>query len=198
MYRAAGGVGRDTPACGRRPARARRLRGAELWPHITAIYQRAGFAHTGHTEVACLARVDDLRRLAEIPVTGLSVRRSAGANGTRLSSVPGEDVIGCIEAGTCDEGQRVPRHGGWADIGSLRVSDRYRRRGAGSWLLGQAAAWLRLAGVGRLLGYAWLDGADAGGVGYADYRAFLRAAGFEELTRARRGLNRTAWKDRTS
>jgi GNAT superfamily N-acetyltransferase len=170
----------------------------EQWPHIRAIYQRAGFAHTGHTEIVYLARVDDLPRPAEVPVTGLSVRRSVGMNGTRLSAVLGEDVIGYIEVETFDEGERLPRHGGWADVGNLHVIERYQRRGVGAWLLGQAAAWLRMADVDRLLGYAWLDGTDPGGVDYADYRAFLPAVGFQELTRTRRGWNRTLRKDLTS
>ena len=55
----------------------------EQWPHISAIYQRAGFAHTGHTEIIYLARVEDLPRLAEVPIDGLSVRRAVGLNGTR-------------------------------------------------------------------------------------------------------------------
>src|SRR5207342_2696819 len=71
-------------------------------------------------------------------------------------------------------------------VGNLRVTEqRYRRRGVASWLLGQAADWLLLAGVDRLLDYAWLDGTDPGGLDYADYRAFLPAAGFQELTRTR-------------
>lgn len=49
------------------------------------VYQRAGFAHTGHAEIIYLARVEDLPRPAEIPVAGLSVRRTVGMNGTRLS-----------------------------------------------------------------------------------------------------------------
>ncbi len=32
----------------------------EQWPHIRALYERAGFAHTGHTEVVYLAKVKDL------------------------------------------------------------------------------------------------------------------------------------------
>ena len=170
----------------------------EQWPHVRAMYQRAGFAHTGHTEIVYLARVDELPRPTEIPVSGLSVRRSVGMNGTRLSAVLGEDVIGYIEVETFDEGERLPRHGGWADIGNLHVTERYRRRGVGSWLLGQAANWLRMADVDRLLDYAWLDGTDPGGVDYADYRAFLPAVGFQELTRTRRGWNRTLRKDLTS
>jgi hypothetical protein len=34
----------------------------EQWPHVRALYERAGFLHTGHTEVVHLARVGDLRR----------------------------------------------------------------------------------------------------------------------------------------
>ena len=166
----------------------------EQWPHISAIYQRAGFAHAGHTEIIYLARVEDLRRPAEVPIDGLSVRRTVGMNGTRLSAVLGEDVIGYIEVEIFEEGERLPRHGGWADIGNLRVTEQYRRCGVASWLLGQAADWLRLAQVERLLDYAWLEGTDPGGQDYAEYRAFLPAVGFRELTRTRRGWNRTPQK----
>jgi GNAT superfamily N-acetyltransferase len=163
----------------------------EQWQHVSAIYQRAGFIHTGHTEIVYLARVGDLPRVAGVPVDGLSVRRSVGMNGTRLSAVLGQEVIGYIEVETFEEGERLSRNGGWADIGNLRVNEQYRRRGVASWLLGQAADWLRLAGADRLLDYAWLDGTDPGGLDYADSRAFLPAAGFEELTRTRRGWTRT-------
>lgn len=170
----------------------------DQWPHIRAIYRRAGFAHTGHTEVVYLARVDDLPRPAGIPITGLSVRRSVGMNGTRLSAVLGEDVIGYIEVETFEEGERLARHGEWADIGNLHVTERYQRRGVASWLLGQAAAWLRMAHVDRLLNYAWLEGTDPGGVDYAGYLAFLPAVGFQELTRTKRGWNRAQRKDLAS
>lgn len=163
----------------------------EQWPHISAMYQRAGFTHTGHTEIIYLAMVGDLPRPAGVPVDGLSLRRSAGLNGTRLSAMLCEDVIGYIEVEVFEEGERLSRQGGWADVGNLRVTERYRRRGVASWLLGQAADWLLLAGADRLLDYAWLDGSDPGGQDYANYRAFLPAAGFRELTRTRRGWNRT-------
>ena len=107
-------------------------------------------------------------------------------NGTRLSAVQGDDVVGYIEVETFDEGERLSRQGGWADIGNLQVVDFYRRRGVASWLLSQAADWLRLAGVDRLLGYAWSEGTDPAGEDYAADRAFLAAAGFRELTRTRR------------
>jgi GNAT superfamily N-acetyltransferase len=162
----------------------------EQWPHIAALYRRAGFAHTGHTEVVYLAQVKDLPSADVPPLDGLTVRRSVGINGCRFSAVLGEEVIGYIETEVLDTGERMSRHGGWADVGNLHIASPYRRRGVGSWLLGQAADWLRLAGVSRLLNYAWLEGTDPGGLNYDDYRAFLPAVGFRELTRTARGWTR--------
>jgi GNAT superfamily N-acetyltransferase len=162
----------------------------EQWPHIAALYRRAGFTHTGHTEAVYLARVQDLPRPSDPDgprLDGLTVRRSVGINGCRLSAVLGEEVIGYIETEILDQGERLARHGGWADVGNLHVVPAYRRRGVGSWLLGQAADWLRLAQVSRLLDYAWLGSTDPGGQNYDDYRAFLPAVGFRELTRTARG-----------
>jgi GNAT superfamily N-acetyltransferase len=162
----------------------------EQWPHISAVYERAGFTHSGHTEIIYMARVDDLPHPVGVPIAGLSVRRTVGMNGTGLSAILGGDVIGYIEVEVFDEGERQSRHGGWADVGNLHVTEPYRRRGVGSWLLAQAADWLRAADVDRLLDYAWLEGTDPGGLDYADQRAFLPAAGFSELTRTRRGWTR--------
>ena len=164
----------------------------EQWPHIRALYREAGFTHTGHTEIVYLARVEDLPRPIRPPFEGLSARRSVGTNGCRLSAVLGGNVIGYIEVETFDEGERLIRTAGWADIGNLHITEPYRRRGVGSWLLGQAADWLQLAHVDRLLDYAWLEGTDSGGVSYEDYRAFLPAVGFRELTRTQRGWTRPA------
>ena len=164
----------------------------EQWPHVRALYSQAGFTHSGHTEIVYLARVEDLPRPARAPLAGLSVRRSVGINGCRLAAVLGEDVIGYIEVETFDDGERLPRTTGWADVGNLRVTEPHRRQGVGSWLLGQAADWLRLAHVDRLLDYAWLDGTDPGGLSYENYRAFLPAVGFRELTRTQRGWTRPA------
>jgi GNAT superfamily N-acetyltransferase len=161
----------------------------EQWGHISALYQQAGFAHTGDTEVVYLAVVEDLARTMPPPVAGLTIRRSVGMTGTRLSAVLGE-VIGYIEVEVFDEGERLSRHGGWADVGNLHVAERYRRRGVATWLLGQAAGWLRLAQVSRLLDYASLEDPEPGARDEAGYRAFLAAAGFQELTRTRRGWTR--------
>jgi GNAT superfamily N-acetyltransferase len=154
----------------------------EQWPHVRDLYQRAGFACAGQTEVVYLARIEDLARPAEPPVGGLSVRRSVGINGTRLSAILGAEVAGYIEVEIFEGGERLARHGGWADIGNLHVSEPYRRRGVATWLLGQAADWLELAHVDRLLDYQALEpDTDA-----AACQAFSAAVGFREVTRTRR------------
>jgi GNAT superfamily N-acetyltransferase len=164
----------------------------EQRPHIRGLYERAGFAHTGHTEVVYLLRIEDVPHpAAGPPLAELAVQRSVGLSGTRLSAVLGGDVIGYIELEIFEEGERLPRHGRWADVGNLHVAEQYRRRGVATWLLAQAAGWLRLAQVERLLDYAWLEGKDETGQSYDDYRAFLAASGFVELTRTKRGWTRT-------
>ena len=114
----------------------------EQWPHISALYERAGFAHTGDTEVLYLAAVEDLPRAAPPPMAGLTCRRSVGINGTRLAAVLGAEVIGYIEVEVFEEGERRSRHGGWADVGNLHVAGPYRRRGVATGH-GLAAAWPR-------------------------------------------------------
>jgi GNAT superfamily N-acetyltransferase len=152
----------------------------EQWPHIRALYERAGFVHDGHTEVVLLARVDQLPRPSEPPIPGLVLGRAVGINGTRLYGFIGDKVVGYIEVETnLAEGGRLAHLGGWADVGNLHVDKAYRRRGVATWLVGQAADWLRLARVDRLLNYAWVDEEDC--------LALLRRVGFHELTRTTRG-----------
>jgi len=160
------------------------------WPHVALLFEQSGFAHCGHTEVVYLARVEDLARPGP-PVAGLTARRSVGINGTRLSAMLGEETLGYIEVEVLEHGERLARQSGWADVGNLDIAPGYRRRGVASWLLGQAADWLALAQVSRLLDYAWLEGQDPAGQDYAGYRAFLAASGFTELTRTRRGWTRS-------
>jgi GNAT superfamily N-acetyltransferase len=162
----------------------------EQWPHVRALYERAGFSYDGHTELVFLAAVEDLRRPADPPVPGLTVRRSVGLCGTRLSAVLGEEVIGYIEVETFDDGERLARNGGWADIGNLCVAGEHRRRGVATWLLGRAAEWLRLAHVDRLLAYTYLEGRDETGQSHDEERAFLQASPFIEVTRTMRGWTR--------
>ena len=163
----------------------------EQWSHIRALYERAGFRHEGHSELVYLADVEDLRRPADPPVPGLTVRRTVGLNGTRFSAFLADEVVGYIEVEIFDDGERLARHSGWADVGNLCVAEGYRRRGVATWLMGRAAEWLRLAHVDRLLDYTYAEGRDATGQSYDESRAFLQASPFTELTRTQRGWTRS-------
>jgi GNAT superfamily N-acetyltransferase len=163
----------------------------EQWPHIQALYERAGFVHQertgseldGHTEIVLLARVDELPRPAEPPIEGLRLGRALGVNGTRLYGSLDDQLVGYIEVdANLAEGGRLAHLGGWADVGNLHVDDAYRRRGVATWLFGQAADWLRLARVERLLDYAWPE--------EEAMLALLGRVGFRELTRTARGWTR--------
>jgi ribosomal protein S18 acetylase RimI-like enzyme len=153
------------------------------WPHVRETYARAGFVHNGQTEVVYIASIDELPRGGAPPFEGLSVRRSLGINGTRLSAIVDGDVAGYIEVETLEEPGRVARGGGLADIGNLHVAEPYRRRRVATWLVAEAADWLRLGRVERVLEYAWTTDTDAA--------AFLATVGFRELTRTERGWERT-------
>ena len=150
------------------------------WPHVRELYQRAGFVHDGQIEIVLLARVDELPGPSAPPLQGLALQRSVGENGARLLARLGEELVGFVEVdANLVEGGRLAHLGGWADVGNLHVVEAYRRRGVGTWLVGQAADWLRLARVDRLLAYAWpKEQAQLG---------LLGRVGFRELTRTARG-----------
>jgi len=162
----------------------------EQWPHVAALYERAGFRQAGHSEIIYLARVAGLSRPAA-PLEGLAVRRSVGMNGTRLSAVRDGETAGYIEVEIREKGERLSARGRWADVGNLHVAGEYQRRGVATWLLGQAASWLDLAQVDNLLDYSYAGVRNPDHCDPAGYQAFLVAAGFRELTRTRRGWTRT-------
>ena len=153
------------------------------WPHIRDLLGQAGFTHGGRTETVYLARVADLPS-AESPPSQVVVR-TVGVNGTRFTAVVDGTALGYIEVDTnLETANLMSRTGDWADVGNLHVEPDHRRRGVGTWLLGQAAEWLSLAGVTRLLDYT-----DVTEDGYA---AFLVARGFRMLTTTVRGLSTTS------
>jgi hypothetical protein len=148
------------------------------WPHIRAAYERAGFRHTGDTEVILIAEVTDLPSLTPLP--GVCVDRTLGECGTRFTARADADgrALGFIEVDTAlDRPERHARTGGLADIGNFHVE--HPVEGLEDWLLAQAGRWLRLSGVQRLFAYESCDATEA--------IRRLTAAGFRELTRTDRG-----------
>ncbi|MET8826928.1 N-acetyltransferase [Streptomyces sp. NPDC004610] len=147
------------------------------WPHIRAVYENAGFRHTGDTEILLITRVDDLPEPQHRP--GVRVERTLGECGTRFTAYAADgDALGHIEIDTSlARPERHSRAAGLADIGDLVVVR--EKEGWEEWLLGQAADWLRWCGTDRLLAYE----------GSNDQEAIDRliAIGFRELTRTDRG-----------
>jgi GNAT superfamily N-acetyltransferase len=149
------------------------------WPHVEAAIRRAGFDHDGRLEIVFLRPLESLSAERRDPLPGFSIRRSLGINGTRLAASLGDEDVGYIEVELLGDGERLSRAAGWADIGNLFVHEQYRRRGIGRGLIEEAASWLRLAHVDRLLAYAT-----------PEERAVLSvyaSSGFAELTTTKRG-----------
>jgi GNAT superfamily N-acetyltransferase len=148
------------------------------WPHIRAVYERAGFRHVGDTEVILIARVADLPEPEPRP--GVTIERTLGECGTRFTARAGTRALGYVEIDTAlARPERHARAAGLADIGNLHIDPAQDGTGLEHWLLAQAADWLRLCGVDRLVAYE--SAADSTMLGH------LTRAGFRELTRTDRG-----------
>jgi ribosomal protein S18 acetylase RimI-like enzyme len=151
----------------------------EQWPHIREIYERAGFKANDRAEIVFVVAVGTVPRWRP-SLPGLNIRRTLGVNGTRIWALTGDTVVGYIEVDTnLGEANRAAGIATWADIGNLEVAEAHRRQGVGSWLVAEAAGWLELAGVTRLLDYADPDDTTC--------IDFLERLGFRELTRTVRG-----------
>ena len=119
------------------------------WPHISALYEQAGFAHTGDTEVVYLAVVDELAQAGQPPVPGLTVQRSVGMNGTRLSAVRARTCWATSRSRCSTTGSGCP---GAAAGPTSAISRWPSHTGAAGWLPGCSArprtgcGWPRSAG----------------------------------------------------
>jgi GNAT superfamily N-acetyltransferase len=147
------------------------------WPHIRAVYERAGFRHIGDTQVILIARVTDLP--APEPRPGVTFERTLGECGTRFTAYVDSRAVGFIEIDTTlARPERHTRAAGLADIGNLHIHPASYGEGLEHRLLAEAADWLRLCGADRLLAYE--PATDKPAID------LLHAAGFQELTRTDR------------
>lgn len=155
----------------------------EQWPHVERLYTRHGFEQRGRTESVWLVDLSEVQVAGTAPLPGLEVRRLLGVNGTRFTVHRADTPVGYLEVDVLDQAERHPRHGGLADVGNFSVVEEHRRCGVGGWLLGHAARWLRLGRVDRLMAYSWPS--------ETEMIAFYGRHGFTEVTRTRRGWQRT-------
>jgi GNAT superfamily N-acetyltransferase len=147
------------------------------WPHIRALYLDAGFVQQGMTEILSWVELARLEEKHAPP--GLTLERSVGRNGTRFTAAAESGPVGMIEVETNAGGVLFAQPSRWADIGNLCVSEARRRQGIASWLLAEAADWLRRGGAAYLLAYACPEQTDELG--------FHAATGCDELVRTERG-----------
>lgn len=160
----------------------------DAWPHVRSALERAGFVHTGATEVLLLAEVSGLPDTGEqAGREGPTLLRTLGSLGTRFTALAGDRVLGHLELDTTlDRPERVGRGGGLAELADVDLvtdapeeAERTLAR-----LLAQARDWLTLCGIDRLITCAYpedVDEIDA-----------LHRHGFGEVTRTARG-----WELRT-
>ena len=150
----------------------------EQWPHVADRPGGSGSAAAGADQIVLLADVAELPRRPRPsrPAGGADARhgRHSGwpRSGTTASSGTSRSTPASAGPGA------IAGQPGWADVGNLWVQEADRGRGVGSWLLGEAAEWLRLGRVDRLLAYA-----DPGETG------FLERCGFRRLTETVRDWN---------
>jgi len=152
----------------------------DCWPHVRDLYEKTGFEAGGNVEVIVIADVDDLPAPHDPPLDRLALRREVGVNATRFAATMGDEVVGYMHVEfDLTRGGVLSRLAGWASVWELAVEEPYRRRGIGTWLVGEATRWMRLAHVDRLIDQAWPSETDRLG--------FFTATGFRELTRTQRG-----------
>jgi GNAT superfamily N-acetyltransferase len=159
----------------------------DAWPHLAILARQAGFSDAdGRTELQFVVALDQIGSPSDPPIEGLTVRRRLNVFGAAFTAMLDGREIGLLEVD--DDFTRhgsMLRNDGWADISNLGVAEEHRGVGVASWLLGHAAAWLRMGGIRNLIDYLGDDEIES------PLHAWLLANGFEELNRTRRGWTRT-------
>ena len=126
----------------------------ESWPHVAAALAAAGYqpAHKEHRGALYGGRLDSVPAPGEAPVPGMSFRRTVGRFGVRFSALAGDEELGWCECLVdLGRGGSLPALRGWAELSEMHVAEGWRDRGVGSWLVGNAVAWMRLCGCDRVV-----------------------------------------------
>lgn len=159
------------------------LRGVpDVWPHISAALETAGYHPSGHREALYGGWLLDVAPSTEPPVAGVMVPRQLTAYETRIAAVKDDAEVGfCDIQPDLTNAGLSPAFRGWSWLTDFQVREGFRNRGIGRWLLQHAVQWLRLAGCDRIV-FAVADENEAAGAGRL-YRRF----GWEVLVREAHG-----------
>jgi GNAT superfamily N-acetyltransferase len=167
---------------------------SDAWPHVLDLYQEAGFdphlqdpsASAGQIETVFAGELTGIDPPGPAPIAAVTLRRQLGPLGTAFNAVLDGEIVGTFEVDDdLSRGGTNAAYAGWADECNHWVRDGLRGRGIGTWLVANAAAWLRLGGKTRLMAYVVEDaGIERATAYYARYR-------MQAVNRTTRGWTRS-------
>jgi GNAT superfamily N-acetyltransferase len=158
----------------------------DVWPHIANTLEMVGYRPrdgiTGE-EIIYGGPLDTALSAASPPVANLMLQRTMGRiDGARfIALVDGQEVGQCECATDLTRGEALPALRGWGELSELTISEAWRNRGIGTWLVQQAVAWHRLGGGERMI-LAVTAKDEAAGAG-----RFYQRLGWQVLVRQRKG-----------
>lgn len=123
------------------------------WPHITGLFEQAGYAPLPDTEEAIYGgRLDAIPLPGDAPVEGLDVRRIMRETSVAFVAYDGDQEIGhCYCDVDLSEGNARPALRNWAELAGMYVDEEWRNLGIGTWLVQHAVEWMRLGGCDRVV-----------------------------------------------
>jgi GNAT superfamily N-acetyltransferase len=158
----------------------------DVWSHIARVLEGAGY--TPRTDMAGVeiiygGPIDAVPEPSAPPNAALKIQRVVGRlDGTRFLVLENDQVIGWCEYITdLTMGGALPALSGWGELAEIEVSESWRNRGIGTWLLQQAVAWHRLGGGKRVVLATTAENEAAGSV------RFYQRFGWKEMVRQRKG-----------
>ncbi len=161
----------------------------DVWPHISATLEAAGYRlNPGRAEVVYGGPLDQVPRPSAPPVADMILQRVMGTiTGARfVALVDGQQVGQCECATDLTHGGALPALRGWGEMSELQVSESWRNRGIGTWLVQQAVAWHRLGGGTHMILSVTVED-EAAGAG-----RFYQRLGWQALVRQRTGWEQSA------
>ena len=171
---------------------------SDSWPHVSQLYSEAGFdASGGQTELVFFGAIDGFPSGVPRPrIAGLELHRRVGPTmATSFDAVLDGELIGSYEVDTdLTRGGSMAAFTGWADECNHWVREDLRRQGIGTWLVSEAADWMRLGGTTRVMSYAIESTAHAHNAAQAaaveDWRTYYARYGLRQVNRNVRGWTR--------
>ncbi len=125
----------------------------DVWPHISGLVEQFGYsANEDIDESVYGGTLKEIVTLGAPPVRGVTIQRDAGEFGTRfVARLDGRDIAHCECISDLTQGGQLPALAGWAELSELATSETMRNQGIGSWVVGHAVEWLRLARCDRIV-----------------------------------------------